>query len=548
MVGSRKPYVMVMAGVAFAAVFSRLPVFDSWWCLDDWGQLARPAGLIAAEFDPWPARWLSQHLWWQVTWPAFGLNAAAHTVARLVLHALASVTVARIALRLDRTPLVALVAGALFAVTPIAFTPLYWASGVQELLAVLLALLAVERWLASGDRNAILAGLFGAMSILAKEPGLGLPVLFAVLLMFQRSRDRSRWAIVAILAVLAAGEAWLVTRHFAPVIDAEYRLITPVESFGNLGLYARWMTTLGPRFEMNPSWTDAYVGLGMWAVWIAVGIAAWRRGSRLPLVACGAAILSLIPALPLATQARAYMAFLAVPALTLVVALPVGRLRSNTFLVGAVFVLAASGYGYLVTSARVHALHETGSPNDPVVRAAHLSRSSLKTLRVAVDPPRAAHPVVYQPPIRPEDFLHRTPDGRRMAAESPRYHALGEGLGPAMYLEMNRRADWVGDLAFLPPDAIVMCETGTGLLYWGAPVEALVYGSLMHAVLGHFDLSREYLDQALSRDPDAASRPWDASRIPVPRATLSNAIADFRGWLENAGDAAPQIEFLSSLP
>ncbi|MFT5316393.1 MAG: hypothetical protein ACI9UK_002239, partial [Candidatus Krumholzibacteriia bacterium] len=168
--------------VVFLSVgLSRWPALESYWCLDDWGQLARSAGMLARE-PGLPARWLSQDLWWTLTWPLFGLNAVAHTVLRLLLHGLSAVIIARIARQSTGRPNTGLIAGCLFAASPVAFTPLYWASGIQELLAGVLALAAVERWWFGGTKRWILATGLGIASILAKEPGFGLPILFAMTL------------------------------------------------------------------------------------------------------------------------------------------------------------------------------------------------------------------------------------------------------------------------------------------------------------------------------------------------------------------------------
>ncbi len=131
-----------------AAVLGHVPLLGAWWCRDDWGLLARAAGLIEKPHGL-PARWLSQHAYWQLTWPLFGLNPAPHAVVRLLLHGLASLLVARLARRGGLRPAGALLAGLVFAGSPLAFLPLYWAAGIQELLAAALALLAIDRWLAA---------------------------------------------------------------------------------------------------------------------------------------------------------------------------------------------------------------------------------------------------------------------------------------------------------------------------------------------------------------------------------------------------------------
>ena len=210
--GPRGPEWVLLLAVTAAAVIGRLPALGAWWNQDDWGLIGRAAGLANdLGGSGLPARLLSQHLWWDLTWPLFGLDPIPHAWSRLVLHALSTVLVVRIASRAGLTSLARLVAGLLFAATPLAFTPLYWAAGIQELLAVLLALVAVERWLTGGRQNLLLAFLAAIASMLSKEAGLGLPLFFTLLLwagIGPRRDDRAfGWALTLLLLLAAVPRA-----------------------------------------------------------------------------------------------------------------------------------------------------------------------------------------------------------------------------------------------------------------------------------------------------------------------------------------------------
>ncbi len=159
---------LVLFCVILAAIISKIPALGTWWCLDDWGQLAKAAGTIAGS-DTLPARWLSQHFYWNITYPLFGLYVLPYTLSRILLHAIASLTVAKIGRNAGLGKPAYLVAGLLFAASPMAFTVIYWASGIQELLAGVFALLAVERWYVQDRSSIILPVLFGVCSILSKE-------------------------------------------------------------------------------------------------------------------------------------------------------------------------------------------------------------------------------------------------------------------------------------------------------------------------------------------------------------------------------------------
>lgn len=96
------------------AVLGHLPVLGAWWCRDDWGLLARAAGL-ADRPQGLPARWLSQHLYWQATWSLWGLNPTPHAVVRLLLHGACALLVVRLARRGGLTTAGAALAGFVFA-------------------------------------------------------------------------------------------------------------------------------------------------------------------------------------------------------------------------------------------------------------------------------------------------------------------------------------------------------------------------------------------------------------------------------------------------
>ena len=153
--------------VVTTAILAHAPALNTWWCLDDWGQLARAAGYISSP-DGFPARFISQHLWWRLVWPILGLNAPFHAALRLIIHAAATLAVIRIGRKCGLCSLKQLCGGLLFAATPISFTVLFWASGIQEILAAVFSLWALERWTASGRTNVFLSGFLAICSILSK--------------------------------------------------------------------------------------------------------------------------------------------------------------------------------------------------------------------------------------------------------------------------------------------------------------------------------------------------------------------------------------------
>lgn len=526
-----------MLGVFAAAVLGRLPALQSWWCLDDWGQLARAAGLLAAE-PGLPARWLSQQFWWQMTWPVLQLDATAHGLLRLLLHGLAAVTVVRVAFRVGLGSLAGLLAGLLFAASPVAFTILFWASGIQELLAGLLALVAVERWLAGNRRDVLLALLCGAGSILAKESGFFLPLLFLGLLWYDRRRSAGgsavAWAVAAGLLLLVVLESILVLNHFGTEPGDPYHVAGPRMIPSNLGTFGWWLGTPGAVFTGQMTWTAAGIGSLLFVVWGICGWWAWRHGRRAPLVLLLAALGSLGPALMLHTHISPYLAYVAAAGLYLsLVHLIPGRWRLGVPL-GGVLVVAAMLWGLLGMRASIARVDADGLPVTPVIRAAVVSRESADRIQESVASLAAGKPVhlvVFQQPLREADLERAARLGPEAVKETPRRTALGGELGLALLAGPGGSGRWVNSLLDVRPEATVFCETAERLEPWGPCWDALIYATFIDVVVGNYERAFAQLQRALDIDDDPAGFKYDADRCEVPAPSLRAGGSSFVRWM-----------------
>ncbi len=519
------------------AVLARIPALGSWWCLDDWGQLARAAGRIEVPAG-FPARWLSQHAWWSITWPLFGLDAAAHAWLRILLHAIAAVTVVGIARRASLGPPAQLLAGLLFAATPIAFTPLYWASGIQELLGGVLALLAIERWLAVGRADVLLAGLLGIGSILAKESALALPFFFMASLVARRASGgvgvRLRWSVAVLVAGVAAWESALILRHFATGPRDPYALGGALVMLGNLGKFGWWLPTPGPVFTAQVTWTLAGVGIALFVAWGVYGAQAWRRGRQLPLTAWACALLSLGPVLPLVNQARPYMGYLAAAAgsLTLASLVPV-RLRLNG-LTAAGLAIGTIFWGQVTMREWISRPEADGLPADPVVCASQTAREAAKAIREFLPPESRSGPFdlfIFQAQLTTHDG-DRGPATAKAALETPRYTALAGPLGVGLLLGPLGRAQWTNSLLETPADAFVLCEKGRGFQVWGTTHDALLYAAELHVIAGNYERAAAHLARALALDATRELQIPDRDVLGIPRSALRARAEEFHGWLE----------------
>lgn len=549
---------ILLCAVAAVAILGRLPALGAWWTLDDWGLLARAAGWETGTTE-WPARWLSQHLWWRLAYPVLGLDADAHAVVRLLLHASSALLVMRIGARAGLGAGGRFVAGLLFAVTPLAFTPLYWAAGIQELLAVVCALAAVERWLAPGPRAAFVAGLWALASILSKEPGLGLPV-FLALLAFGGARHRSgpgtgpaAWTLLVFLTLAATCEGWLVVRHFATGAGEAYG----TGGFGlmvtNLTVFGWWLLSPGPVLASHITWTMSGAGGALFLLWGAWSAWNWRRGDRIPAALLLAALLALAPALPLRQQIRPYLALLPAAALFLAVGHALPRRWSPRPVFVVLLAVAAATWSFGGMRVRLDNRNEMGFPADPVVRATSLSWQST---RLMGDLPWAATAegertlVLLQVPVAPEAVRAAEEAGEARIDETELYRTLGGDRGPRFAVGDGVDVRWANALYGAPADAFVLCEYGEGFRLWGPTANALLYAALTDVGLGQYERARRHLLRAAALADEAVVFMWDEGQIIIPLSLVLERKESFVDWttgLLARGRSAQEVGGLQDL-
>lgn len=478
-----------------------------------------------------PARWLSQHAWWSLMWPVLGTSAVAHAWARILLHAGAALAVALIARRAGLSVLQQILAGTAFAATPIAFTPLYWASGIQELLSGILTLLAIERWFAGGNRSVVAAGILGSAALLAKESPLGLPLFLGGWILAARRGPRPprarAWIVPAVLAVVAIGEAMLVSQHFVTSPNARYATGGALVSLGNLGKFGWWLATPGPVFTAQVDWTRAIVGLALWAIWGAAGWVRWRRGSRLVLASWFGALLTLAPALPLVHQANPYLGYLAAAAVVLTMAgmLP-QRLGARPTATAAMVVIGAVLWGQLNMRGRIGAVDADGRPADPVVRAMAASRRAADALLSALPPdfdPRLTEVVIYQPELR--ESTASTP------VHAPQEIALGGSIGLCIALGRHGRAAWVKSLLAVPDGAQVLSIKGEGFQDWGKTRDAVIHAATLHLAAGQYAKVHALLVRAAELGPLLPLRASGPDVLGISAHLLSPRVSEFERWV-----------------
>lgn len=517
------------------AVLGHLPVLGTWWNRDDWGLLARAQGLIPADG---PARFVSQTLYWRLLEPVFGLDPAPWAATRLLLLAGVAVLTRRIARRrlgLDEGP--ALIAGLLAAWSPLAFTPLHWAAGVQELLGAVLALAAVELAFQAGWRRAAALPV-GVAALLSKENALGLPLLLLALAWGGAFRTRDRRGVVLVgLGLLAAAlaEGWLVLRHFDHAPGAAYALGPPQAAPLNLTQYGWWLGTAAWPWP-TARWTagTGLAGLAFWAVGCWWAWRRWRGGDRRPAALLLAAVLSLAPALALRSHLFPYLALLAWTPLALALAsLPLAR-RWRPGALGAVTVsviVAAAAFGG--TTARIKMRGPEGLPLDASVRGAAVAYHFMQSLE-GIPAGAAGRLVVLQPDADP-GALPRPTD---------LYGALAGGLGVRVARPDGPPVSWRTDVRELAPDAFVLADAGAVAKPWGPPLQARLILAVTRIGQGRHPAAMDLLLHTLSRADETVPLLFDASQLTIPPEDVRARVPLFLAFLDGAGLPPEQGEAL----
>jgi hypothetical protein len=498
----------VELAVVLAAVLGRLPSLGAWWNGEDWILLGRAAGLVERTGEGWlPARWLSGELFWEMSYPLFGLASYPYTAVRLLLLAGCAWLVVRLAARAGLNPLQQLVAGLILAGTPLAFAPLYQAAGVQELLGLCLALAAVERWLAAGQGNIFWAAGLALLSLLSHELGLGLPVLFLVLARVGvgAGARQGRTALVCSLVLLAAalGEGYLVLKIALSGGEstAGNAFLSALTGFpANLGKAGWWLFSPGPMLARILHWPMAAAGLAVFAGWAWWGVVGWQAGRRLPGTTLLGALLALAPSLVLGREMGPAHVLPAVAAAGLAVAFLVGWSRQPALWLIAAATILTAGWSYLSMEVRLGQRDSLGLPADPLVRATSLSWQNTRAMTgLPLQRGQLSGPAltIIQIPSSAADARLAYSQGPLWVNPSPLYQVLGGNVGPRLVLSHHHGTavdvQWVNALISNPPDALVLCEDGLEFRHWGNTANATFFAALEDVGRHRFERARLHL-------------------------------------------------------
>lgn len=398
-----------------------------------------------APYPPTLWRILSGRVWFEVFFPAFGVEPAGWHALSLALHALATALVALWVRRLGAARALALVAAVAFGAALRARTVLWAVTGTGEILAAIFALGALLVLESRVARRGPWAALLQALGLLSKETVVFAPLAAVATGAGPGWRARVRAAAPALAVSLAwlAYLAWVRARIGSLGGEAYAAGFGP-HVLRNLVTDVVWCADLTSASGLLPQPWPAPVNVAALALLLALAAYAVRSGSapaRAGLVLWATMILPVLPLVNMSYEAYVYLAragfVLAMADAVLAgVRTLASRIRARTevpeWSVAIVLVLvpvvSTTVFLGLLRDARDPA---TGIAQDSFLRKMDAIRAAATSLDGQL-PEGGARLVVYSPPG--QEYFVSTRTGRETSAPAARRYSmlaavLDDGLG-----------------------------------------------------------------------------------------------------------------------
>lgn len=268
-------------------------------------------------------------------------------------------------------------------------------------------------------------------------------------------------------------------------------MIAPVPS-------ARWTPLIGAG------------GLALWSLWGAYAWRLWRDDDRRPAALLAAALLSLAPALPLATHVFPYLAYLPWAAAALAIAgVATARIEAPlkpTILLGSA--LLAAALAWTGTSLRLKHRGEDGLLTDPTSMATALSHHGLQVLRELPGDPDEV--ILLQPQSGPAGL----PVATRL------YGALAGDLGPALGLPEGPHVRWATSLTGVSREAVVLADDDIRMRWWGPSIQARLHLVLTRVGQSRPDEAVDLMLRTLVAADETVPMFFDENLMTVPIARI----------------------------
>ena len=293
-----------LAALGAVAVYHR--AFGFFFALDDYTYLFRAAGIDPDPFSM--RRLLAVRAYYNAGYHLLGLHPFAWHVVAFVVHVLNAGWVFVLARRLNVERNVAIAAALLFAMSPVAFTVVYWIAGIQELLSTFFVLAATYVALVDGRRRWFCV-LPYAGAVLSKESVLCAPLALVLI------GGRKTWQLVVTQLVVGAAlfvSAGLHERMLVGDLSEAYAAHYDVTLLQNLATLLAWFAA---PWRPYPDRIARAEPAHLWLMLVGALVAfvlLWvfrGRGTRALLAALAWFVALSLPVLPLKQHLYAYYAY-----------------------------------------------------------------------------------------------------------------------------------------------------------------------------------------------------------------------------------------------
>jgi|WetSurMetagenome_2_1015567.scaffolds.fasta_scaffold06610_6 hypothetical protein len=366
-------FLLILMALPLVLYWSGFRVFFS---LDDLQFLLRAAGFDQnAEAQ---GRFISTRLYFFAMWRLFGSQAWLYHLVVFMFHAANASILYFLARRLKFARNAAYAASILFATTYVAFLPLHWISGIQEVSMTFFALIAAYFFLGKNTMSFAISLAAGCCSLLCKEASILLFPSLSLVLPGSRKRKLLLGSMGLLLGLaLLALTGKIGTRPAGDPYEASFG----VNILWNLLTYSAWLVRFWVHSPDKVAHYDQHVAAWGLILPILLALAAWRlpkaKGSIG--IAVLVFILALLPVLPLVRHSYFYYLYLPLIPLWLLAGASLVRIsrRSIGVAILALFVVISGWNARRHESAEIAA----GVLEDPVLRYAATAKNAVLSMR-----------------------------------------------------------------------------------------------------------------------------------------------------------------------
>lgn len=230
---------------------------------------------------------LAYSMWWVVA--RFTFNPQAFHLLNITLHLATTGLVFSISRRLSFTQWTSLAAAAFFALHPLQVEPVVWVSGMNNLLAGALALLAIRIYLNGSKRSYAIATAIFVLALLAKPTAVTVPLIVAIVDLLILKRAPRTTALRVVPWLVLAGLSIAATHYAQPaerIADTSFGERTKV-AVDALGFYAAKTVVpmdLTVDYGRSPRWLMRSGAHGIQVVGlflIILCLATWKKWPQL---------------------------------------------------------------------------------------------------------------------------------------------------------------------------------------------------------------------------------------------------------------------------